>query len=189
MDSDSSSHGATSSTRGATSATARGAVSSRAASTQRAGRAGKSTGAVVTVSDTSDDSGHGGGSRRGSISAPSAAAALAAGGSVVSTADHSLSSAASIGRRGGGPTCWLGRSTLPWAAAPPRTLLSDRQPRTLGTGPGHAWRGGRGPTDAGQPGSGGIPYTPPLSAPRHMIVGYFSPNETLINFLCSDPAK
>ena len=44
---------------------------------------------------------------------------------------------------------WLGRNTLPLAAAPPQTLPSDRQPHTPGTGPVHAWHGGRDPTAAG----------------------------------------
>ena len=86
----------------------------------------------------------------------------------------------------GGGAGWLGRNTLPLAAAPPIALHSDRQPSTPGTGQGHAWRGGRGPTAAvaaaavvaaaagagaaaagavpaavtaaaGQPGSGGVP--------------------------------
>ena len=48
----------------------------------------------------------------------------------------------------GGGAGWLGRNTLPLAAAPPRALHSDRQPSTPGTGQGHAWRGGRGPTAA-----------------------------------------
>ena len=80
----------------------------------------------------------------------------------------------------GGGAGWLGRNTLPLAAAPPRALHSDQQLSTPGTGQGHAWRGGRGPTAAGaaaaavaaaaagavpaavtaaagQPGSGGVP--------------------------------